>query len=293
MAQRDQIMTKRAGAATARQDTKTKAESWNDEERTAEFVMSSEVEDRDGDIIRVAGIDLDAFKSNPVALYMHDRGAWKEQAVFPIGHWENVRVEGKNLVGTLRLRSEGSSAVVDEVASCIAEGALRACSIGFSIREAKQRYDANENPLRGLEITRSELRECSVVIIPANQGAIIKSKSEQVEDVSPSAIADVLRTYEMRDGVIVKREDAPEAEPKSGGEDGQDQDGPGQDRPSGKSVSDMLEEAAEADPSLLDRIKDVLGIGQKSRMQERARVNGECEDLLDEIQFITAGVKDD
>src|SRR3954447_26655869 len=37
------------------------APSWNEKKRSARFVMSAEVEDRDGDVILTSGINLDEF----------------------------------------------------------------------------------------------------------------------------------------------------------------------------------------------------------------------------------------
>ena len=66
------------------------------------FVLSDESVDRMGDTIRASGWDLTSFKSNPIALFGHSHDK-------PVGRWENVRVVGKRLVGTLKLAKPGTS----------------------------------------------------------------------------------------------------------------------------------------------------------------------------------------
>ena len=64
------------------------------EEDPMEFVLSDEGVDRMGDVIRASGWDLTHFKANPIALFGHDHSNI-------LGVWENVRVEGKSLLGRL------------------------------------------------------------------------------------------------------------------------------------------------------------------------------------------------
>jgi len=44
------------------------------EAKTVDFVVSTEDVDRDGDIIRSEGWELDAFRQNPVVLWAHQHG---------------------------------------------------------------------------------------------------------------------------------------------------------------------------------------------------------------------------
>ena len=74
-----------------------------------EFIMSDETVDRMGDVIVAEGWDLGDFKSNPIALLNHNADAI-------IGRWENVRVEGKRLVGRFVFAEPGTDSVVDKVA---------------------------------------------------------------------------------------------------------------------------------------------------------------------------------
>lgn len=121
-----------------------------------DFVLSTEHVDRMGDVIRASSWELRDFRSNPVALFGHDHNQ-------VIGVWENVRVEGKQLLGSLKLAKKGTSDFIDTVRSLIEQRILKAVSVGFQPLEA--------SPLKsgqGYEYTKSALHEVSVVAVPAN-----------------------------------------------------------------------------------------------------------------------------
>ena len=133
------------------------------------FALSSEVVDRDGDIITLSGLDLKNFKKNPIALYQHNQNT-------PIGTWENVKVIGKKLVGTLKLAEQGTSKHIDTIRKLVEQRILKAISIGFSVQE--------HQPLKngGYKFTKSSLLEASLVSVPANQDALRLSKSLNLSD---------------------------------------------------------------------------------------------------------------
>ena len=136
-----------------------------------EFVLSDATPDRLGDIINAKGWDLRNFLRNPIALFNHSKD-------FPIGRWENLRVEKGSLKGKLRLAPEGTSARIDEVRKLIQAGILRAVSVGFKPIEFKPRTDVK----RGDYYAKSELVETSVVAIPANPNALAVAKALGVSD---------------------------------------------------------------------------------------------------------------
>jgi HK97 family phage prohead protease len=138
-----------------------------------EFVMSDETKDLMGDIIIQDGWGLDNFKSekNPIALFGH-------KSDFVIGGWKNVRVENKQLRGTLQLAKKGTSPRVDEIISLVEQGFLRAVSVGFRPEE----YEPldKENPFSGYKFTKQKLFECSLVSVPANPNALAVAKSLKI-----------------------------------------------------------------------------------------------------------------
>ena len=128
-----------------------------------EFIMSDESADRVGDVIVAKGWDLRDFKSNPVALWGHDHAK-------PIGTWENVRVQGKQLIGKLKLAAKGTSAEIDTIRALIEQRILKAVSVGFSPIE----YEPME---KGYKFTKQALHECSLVAVPCHQNALQVAKS--------------------------------------------------------------------------------------------------------------------
>lgn len=133
---------------------------------TVSFVMSDETKDRMGDIITAAGWDLSNFKKNPVALYGHNNDG------LPIGRWENVRIVGKQLIGTLRFAKPGTSPFIDWVRRLFEQKMLNAVSVGF--REIQSEPLDPERPWLGLRFLKQELFEGSVVTVPANPNALVQ-----------------------------------------------------------------------------------------------------------------------
>jgi HK97 family phage major capsid protein len=126
------------------------------------FVMASDSTDRMGDIIEIDGIDLAAFRTNPIALWGHDSAS-------PIGTWEAVRKIGGQLVGKLRLAAPGTSSLIDRLQLLIEQRILRAVSIGFRALEFSEIKGSAQY---GLRFTKTELLECSLVPVPANAEAL-------------------------------------------------------------------------------------------------------------------------
>jgi HK97 family phage major capsid protein/HK97 family phage prohead protease len=135
------------------------------------FVLSDATKDRMGDVIDPKGWVLDNFKQNPMALFNHNSG-------FPIGHWEDVKVQGGRLIGKLKLAARGTSDRIDEIISLVEQGILRAVSVGFSPIERKPLDDG------GIRFTKQELLETSLVSIPANPAAVQLAKSLHVSDAT-------------------------------------------------------------------------------------------------------------
>lgn len=134
-----------------------------------EFVISDGSLDRHGTRINPNGWNLDNFKRNPIALFVHDSD-------FPIGKWENVRAESGKLIGTLKLAAKGTSARIDELISLVEQGILRAVSVGFRVLEfgvaGKSQFD----------FEKQELLEVSLVSVPSNTNALAKARAMHISE---------------------------------------------------------------------------------------------------------------
>lgn len=181
----DELLSKRqAGVVRGeRGDMLTKAfrapTSWDPNTKSARFVMSSQAPDRYLDVIVTEGIETLAFMQNPVGLIFHASRNW------PVGQWSDVEKMLTNrpprLEGTLTLDTADEVAEVDEAlqqariaARKIANGTLRACSIGFMPIDWELIRDENDEWTGGFRFVESELVECSLVSVPAHPRALVK-----------------------------------------------------------------------------------------------------------------------
>lgn len=133
-----------------------------------EFVLSDESVDRVGDIIRADGWKLSDFRKNPIALFGHSHRDI-------IGVWTKVRVEGKKLMGRLKLADEGTSELIDTIRKLVDQRILKAVSVGFMPLEGQPRDE--KDPWGGFEFTKTSLHEGSLVAVPANPNALSIAKA--------------------------------------------------------------------------------------------------------------------
>lgn len=162
----------------------TKAEELD--ERTVRFKISSEVVDRDGDILIAKGCDFTNFAKNAVFLGFHN------QHDFPLGKPKNWGVEGDAVYCDVyfptieELASDPAQAsekakLVDFTYNCYKTGMLNAVSVGFIAKEYEEIID-KAGYVTGFKILEWELLEFSAVAVPANQDAIaqaVKSFGEE------------------------------------------------------------------------------------------------------------------
>lgn len=143
---------------------------WDEESRSCRFIMTAQVEDRYGDIVVAKGGDLTDFNNNPVVLWAHDsRSA-------PIGMWGDIKVISgtpKRMEGTATLAPPETTDKADEVSRLLAAGMVRACSIGFMIKDWEP-VD-KDDPWGGWQFNEWELLECSICSVPANPLALAKA----------------------------------------------------------------------------------------------------------------------
>lgn len=131
-----------------------------DDSRCVTVIASTRDVDRQGDIIEVAGIDLRAFKANPVILRDHDPSR-------PVARASSIGVVAERLQAVAAFPAAGINPDSDQTLGLIRAGVLSGVSIGFIPKKTQ--------PLGrgGLRITESELLEFSFVAIPANAAALI------------------------------------------------------------------------------------------------------------------------
>lgn len=86
------------------------------------FILHDETVNTQGFRMLTSGADLSVFKNNPVMLLNHDD--WD----LPIGRWENIRVEGTQILADAVFDEDDERAVA--VMGKVERGFLKAASIG-------------------------------------------------------------------------------------------------------------------------------------------------------------------
>lgn len=210
----DEAMSRRKDhlLSTDRGDAVAKAvkapPSWDKDARSARFVMTTQQEDRYGDIVVTSGGDLTEFLRNPVGLLFHNSRTW------PVATWQNVetRLQGRppRIEGDFALLPAGGPVKeIDETEWMIANGGIRACSIGFipDWDEVEMVLDDEGKPTWGYRFNKWEMIECSVCAIPANPGALAKSAGGD-QRLAKELLEDVLDNWvRSPEGLLLSRED--------------------------------------------------------------------------------------
>lgn len=128
-----------------------------DNNKPITFVLSDESVNSYGFVVLTEGIDTTAFERNPVMLYMHNRDG------NVIGRWENIRKDGKRLLGDAVF--DDSTELAATVKKQVEKGFLRSVSIGIEQIATEE--------LNGVQtVTKCRLIEASIVDIPSNENAV-------------------------------------------------------------------------------------------------------------------------
>lgn len=124
--------------------------------------------DRSGEIVDQGGIDLAAYRKNPVVLWQHSHSS-------PIAKAVNVAVRSGYLECEVEFPPAGTSPLADQIYALIRADVVKGVSIGFKSIQS-QPLDKG-NPTKGPQrYTKSELLEISVVAVPANADACVTWK---------------------------------------------------------------------------------------------------------------------
>lgn len=146
------------------------------EERILEFIGSTAVVDRYGDIIEVAGWDLANYKNNPIFLWAHN------SSLPPLGRAVSVKKTADALVFQIKFASReeygGEWPAIapspETIYNLYLNGYLRATSVGFSYIEREPIIDPkNDGRQTGWRFLKQELYELSAVPVPANPEALM------------------------------------------------------------------------------------------------------------------------
>jgi HK97 family phage prohead protease len=141
---------------------------FDDSTRTVTCICSTETPDRIGDVVVQAGIDLTAYRSNPVVLWGHDSDR-------PVARASAIGVQDGVLRASAQFPPAGEDADADWVYGKVKNRLVNALSIGF-IPKSWEPVDP-KSPWDGYRFDTSELLEFSFVSLPMNAEALIVGRS--------------------------------------------------------------------------------------------------------------------
>lgn len=187
-------------------------------ERVIRFAIST-VQDRHGTVLDPLGLDLNAFLANPIALWNHAGTAEDSPPPRPedaIGRVSGIELAPDVITFDVEFAPAEVNPVADRVFRMVVAKFLNAVSLGFGILETGKRG--------GVEIiTRSELREISMVLVGSNPSALAVrgyiTTGRKVPIMDKDALIKLLGLDETADreaavracmGYLVKTEDSPE-----------------------------------------------------------------------------------
>lgn len=155
-----------------------------DEHLIISFDISTEDVDRDNDTVSAKGWMLDNYNKAPTVLFAHD------QTQPPIARGLNTRVEGNVLKSDAEFMPRDLSEFSFMVYRMLKEGFLHATSVGFLPLEFKfadegEGEDGDESATKarpgGVDFTKQELLEFSVVPVPSNPQALIEARGAGID----------------------------------------------------------------------------------------------------------------
>lgn len=167
-------------------------------ERQVRVICSTADIDRAGEIVVQEGIDLSAYKRNPIVLWQHDVES-------PIAKSPDIGVVDGKLTALVDFPPAGISTKADEICGLVKAGVISAVSIGFTPTETEPMDKGN--PKKGPQkYIKSELGEFSFVSVPANPNALVVQR--QHKDGAANWKVGASRNLPAQDGEFVAEDAA-------------------------------------------------------------------------------------
>jgi HK97 family phage prohead protease len=147
-----------------------------------QHVLTTDREDRDGDVLRTAGAMLD-----PKAPLL-----WQHQQFLPIG---KVLKTLEQTTDSLKVVSAllDINELTTDVAKLVEAGVLR-FSHGFRVLDYDMRKDEDDNETDGFEVKKFEILEASLVSVPSNVDAEIEIYSRGTSDLFKAKAKQLMET---------------------------------------------------------------------------------------------------
>jgi HK97 family phage prohead protease len=136
--------------------------------REIRLIASTDVVDRQGDVVVQSGIDTRNFMATGGPIL------WQHKSEHPIARCLTIGIAAGQLAALVQFPEPGISAKADEVYGLAKAKVVNSVSIGFRPQKSEP-LDPKE-PWRGRRFLAVELLEISIVSVPANPQALIVSR---------------------------------------------------------------------------------------------------------------------
>ena len=159
------------------------------ENRTAEFVISTEAKDSYETVFTFDGWDqgLSRYSKNPVVTFNHLDHSGDPDMV--IGTSE-VRFENQEVIAKVTFESAELNPVADKVMRKVANGTLRGASIRALVNDGRFGDQARGEDPQTLYFTDQELIAWSIVTVPSNPDAVARNHTALSSFERPKIIED-------------------------------------------------------------------------------------------------------
>ncbi|WP_052444060.1 phage major capsid protein [Flammeovirga sp. OC4] len=162
-----------------------------------EFVISDPSKDVYRTVIKSDAWDLTHYRKNPIVLYNHLRGNdWHDKPTPDniIGKGE-VFQDGEKLIGRVEFEPEDINPLAEKIRKKVDFGTIRGVSVGFVPKEGHRGVEEHGEDPNIFYFTRVELKEFSIVDIPANPNAVKRSAFfNEVDEFLNSGVQQNLNT---------------------------------------------------------------------------------------------------
>jgi len=148
------------------------------ENRTVEFIISTNNKDRHGTVLNMDGWNLENYNLNGIVGYNHEvYGSTDPDLILGIGkaHTEGEG-DDKKLIGTVTFETEDVNPLAEKIFKKVMNGTLKATSVGFTPVAVNGKYGEERGGT--YYYYGQELLEFSIVNIPSNPKAVKRSAEE-------------------------------------------------------------------------------------------------------------------
>lgn len=157
---------------------------------TKRFILSDSSLNRHGFRVLTSGVNLEQFMKNPIMLWMHGRAWGRKDEVLPLGHWQDIKVEGDEISAIPFFSDDDDFAM--SIYKKVEEGTIRMASAGLDPLETSEMPDDMLPGQRWASVTKSMMLEASIVDMGSNDNACALYKDGALIKLSDGDLSHVL-----------------------------------------------------------------------------------------------------